>query len=100
MYTICDCVRKTPHIFLTRQIFVHMNVISERIQGLLLQSCANAVYVVWHAFSLSAAPHVQNLLPLLVVAACGGQAGSIFHIVFHLFPVVPSAVYPLFVPIG
>ena len=53
-----------------------------------------------HAFSLSVAPHAQNLLSLLVVEACGGQAGSIFHIVFHLFPVVPSAVYPFPVPIG
>lgn len=69
-------------------------------KALQLQSCANAVFIVWHAFSLSVAPHAQNLVPLLVVAACGGQAGSIFHIVFHLFPVVPSAVYPLLVPFG
>lgn len=44
--------------------------------------------------------YTQSLLPLLVVAACGGHAGSIFHIVFHLFPVVPSAVYTHPVPIS
>ncbi|MEQ2158659.1 hypothetical protein GOODEAATRI_014733, partial [Goodea atripinnis] len=48
----------------------------------------------------SDALHTQSLLPLLVVAACGGHAGSIFHIVFHLFPVVPSAVYTHAVPIS
>ena len=50
------------------------------------------------AFLLHCMP--RYLLPLLVVAACGGHAGSIFHIVFHLFPVVPSAVYTLLVPIS
>lgn len=58
------------------------------------------LYIAWHAFRLSVAVHAQGLLLPLIVAASGGLAGSIFHIVFHLFPVVPSAVYPLPVPIS
>lgn len=79
--------------------FVNTNI-WKYMKALQMRSSANAVYIAWHAFSLSVALHVQNLLPLLVVAACGGHAGSIFHIVFHLFPVVPSAVYTLPVPIS
>lgn len=93
----------TPHtsLRLTDNLFTQTNVIfQDNMRALLLQSCASAMYIVWHLFSFPVVPHAQNLLPLLVVAACGGQAGSIFHIVFHLFPVVPSAVYPFLVPIG
>lgn len=53
-------------------------------KALQMRSSANAVYIAWHAFSLSVALHVQNLLPLLVVAACGGHAGSIFSQWYHL----------------
>lgn len=88
-----------PHI--SHNLFIQTNVIIwDNMKALPLQYCADAMYIVWHPFSLPVVQHAQNLLPLLVVAACGGQAGSIFHIVFHLFPVVPSAVYPFLVPIG
>lgn len=91
----------TSRPLLIWHIFIHTNdIIWEDMRALLPQFFARAVYIVLHPFSLSIALHAQNLVPLLVVAACGGQAGSIFHIVFHLFPVVPSAVYPLPVPIG